>query len=201
MGDLEDELEKLDSAARDAAVADASDRRQKVRLVAEFLELLERRGCAPEPVCRVIGAKAVKEKTGFLSSRQWCLHAVEIVAHGWWLRPPADGWATKGNGEMLLTDGRYALVLVHDLDQALFDTGIRQHTKWIEDEPTYPPFPRHKVKTVEGEDFDYRPLLTLSAPSPPIPFMARAERYTTDSLKGLLLNTAHAYARSTSTGQ
>ncbi|MFI9507283.1 hypothetical protein [Nocardia sp. NPDC052566] len=195
MGDLEDDLEKLHAAEREAAAAKADDRQQRVRLVAEFLALLERRGCTPEPVCRVVGAKAVTEKTGFLSSRQWCLHAVEIVARGWWLRPPGTGWATKGNGEMLLTDGRYALVLVHDLDQALFDVGIRRHAKWIEDEPNYPPFPRHKVKTVDGEDFDYRPVLTLSPPSPPVPFMACADRYPIGSLKGLLLNAAHAYTR------
>ncbi|MCP9618897.1 hypothetical protein NMK54_01800 [Nocardia otitidiscaviarum] len=123
--DWESDLDKLDASARDAAASAACDRRPRARLVAEFLALLERKGCVPEPVCRVVGAKAVKEKTGFLSSRQWCLHAVEIVARGWWLRPPGNDWATKANGQMLLTDGRYALVLVHDLDQALFDIGIR----------------------------------------------------------------------------
>ncbi|GAB4590260.1 hypothetical protein [Nocardia sp. IFM 10818] len=201
MGDLEDNLEKLHAAERDAAAAKADEHQQRVRLVAEFLALLKRQSCTPEPVCRVIGAKAVKEKTGFLTSRQWCLHAVEIVAHGWWLRPPGNEWATRGNGEMLLTDGRYARVLVHDLDQALFDTGIRQHAKWIEDEPNYPPFPHHKVKTVDGTDFEYRPVLTLSPPSPPVPFMTRADRYPLDHLKGLLLTAAHAYTRGSGTGK
>ncbi|WP_306356639.1 MULTISPECIES: hypothetical protein [unclassified Nocardia] len=201
MVDWDDELDKRDAAARDAAAAAASDRRQRARLIAEFLALLERRGCTPEPVCRVVGAKAVTEKTGFLRSRQWCLHAVEIIAHGWWLRPPGSSWATKANGQMLLTDGRYALVLVHDLDQALFDVGIRQHAKWIEDEPTYPPFPRHQVKTVDGEDFDYRPVLTLSPPSPPTPFLAHADRFPITTLEGMLLQAAHAYTRGARTAE